>query len=105
MEMDEIFFELYFLTDLQGWALYSKGGIKQASLCLSNRHNQLILMQCNGDDRAQSFELMQHDGKIYHKPTGQCLSGSGVEQLPSLVDCNSLPNSSLQWKFVLSRSQ
>ena len=91
---------------LQGWSLYSKGGLKQATLCLSNRHNQLVLMQCNGDDQAQKFELLPSNRKIYHKPTGQCLSGdsaSGAGHLPTLVDCNTSPEASLIWQFVLPR--
>lgn len=89
---------------LQGWALYSKGGLKQATLCLSNRHNQLVLMQCNGDDQAQKFELLPSNRKIYHKPTGQCLSsGASGGHLPTLTDCNTSPEASLIWQFVLSR--
>ena len=57
-------------------------------------------MQCNGDDRAQWFELTE-SGRIRHKPTGQCLSGTGVGNMPSLVDCDSLPNSNLLWEFML----
>lgn len=87
---------------MQGWALYTKGGLKQATLCLSNRHNQLVLMQCNDDDQAQKFELMPSN-KVQHKPTGQCLSGTGIGHLPTLVDCDVLPDSSLIWNFVLPR--
>ena len=61
-------------------------------------------MQCNGDDQAQKFELRPEDRKIHHKPTGQCLSSSaGMGHLPTLVDCNTSPEASLVWEFVLPR--
>lgn len=90
---------------LQGWALYSKGGLKQATLCLTNRHNQIVLMQCNGDDQAQKFELLPLSRKIHHKPTEQCLSvaSAGSGHLPTLVDCNTASEASLVWEFVLPR--
>ncbi len=81
--------------------MYSKGGVKQRTLCLSYMTNQFSQQQCNSQDTAQSFQL-QSNGLLVHTPTRRCLA-TGSQHL-TLVNCNIELNTdtSIEWDFILS---
>lgn len=86
----------------QGWALYSKGGIKHQTLCVAHINNRITLQQCK-EDTSQKFELLRN-GLIFHSATHQCLSHDG--RFPTLVECDRehYTDTSLEWDFLLHRT-
>ncbi len=82
--------------------MYSKGGVKQRTLCLSYMNNLFTLQQCNSQDMAQSFQL-QSNGLLVHTATQHCATSSNEQHL-TLVQCDTEHNTdtSIEWDFVIS---